>query len=91
MGDVAKKGAETMIITIEAYWLSLSPEQVSAIESAHDRADEQGLELHIEDALDLWYLLPKHLRGAKPAVNRCSDCGEIGENKGHMGCQYPQD
>jgi hypothetical protein len=24
-------------------------------------------------------------------VNRCPDCGERGERKGHMGCQYPQD
>lgn len=22
---------------------------------------------------------------------RCSDCGELGERIGHMGCQYPQD
>lgn len=22
---------------------------------------------------------------------RCPDCGERGERKGHMGCQYPQD
>jgi hypothetical protein len=21
---------------------------------------------------------------------RCADCGELGERKGHMGCQYPQ-
>lgn len=25
------------------------------------------------------------------ARERCSDCGEPGERKGHMSCQYPQD
>lgn len=24
-------------------------------------------------------------------VNRCPDCGEPGERKGHQTCQYPQD
>lgn len=24
-------------------------------------------------------------------VDRCPDCGEVGERKGHQTCQYPQD
>ena len=26
-----------------------------------------------------------------PGPNDCPDCGDIGENRGHMGCRYPCD
>lgn len=49
-------------------------------------ADEEGGEL-AEAAEEL--LTPYIGEGKKPV--RCPDCGELGERKGHMGCQYPQD
>ena len=51
---------------IKDYYNSLSDEQKTAYNTALDKAEENGLDIEIIDAVDIWYMIPKHLRGERP-------------------------
>ncbi len=56
-------------ITVESYVNSLSDVQKQALQKAVENAELLGVNLMIVDAMDIWFLLPKHLRGEKPGYS----------------------
>ncbi len=62
-GDAMKK------ISVASYVDSLSDIQKQALQKAVENAELLGVNLMIVDAMDIWFLLPKHLRGEKPGYS----------------------
>ena len=54
------------MMNASTFWERLTDRPRALIHEALDHADELGLDIVIDDAVDLWHLLPVGQRGPKP-------------------------
>lgn len=56
------------MMTMDDYWDSLNQAQIDLFNRNLLKAEETSIDVPINDAIDIWYLIDKDLRGSKPHV-----------------------
>jgi hypothetical protein len=53
-------------MTKEQYWDTLTPEQQNSFYESMSRAEKEGFDIEVYDAVDIWYLINENIRGQQP-------------------------